>query len=70
MRGEGGLFDGGVPEREWGELLEEVGADDRGLVLQGIESMPAETFEVNIPLRVYGAVLGNKSDNDRTELEI
>jgi hypothetical protein len=39
-------------------------------VLQGIESMPAETFEVNIPLRVYGAVLGNKSDNDKIDLEI
>jgi hypothetical protein len=65
-----GLYDPGVPEREWGELLEEVGADDRGLVLQGIESMPAETFEVNIPLRVYGAVIGNKSDNDRSDLEI
>lgn len=68
--GEDGYYDGGVPEREWGELLEEVGADDRGLVLQGIESMPAETFEVNIPLRVYGAVLGNKSDNDKIDLEI
>ncbi len=38
-------------------LLEEISRDDRGgLVLVAAENLPCESFEVAVPLRVYGAV--------------
>ena len=36
------------------ELLEEVGADDRATTLIAKERLLAETFEVAVPIRVYG----------------
>ncbi|KAL8812526.1 MAG: hypothetical protein Q9200_000961 [Gallowayella weberi] len=38
------------------ELLEEVAEDERGTVSVAVETMPCETFEVIIPLHVYGAI--------------
>jgi RAB6A-GEF complex partner protein 2 len=38
------------------ELLEEVAQDDRGVILAPLERVPLETFEVTVPLRIYGAV--------------
>lgn len=35
-------------------LLEEVAEDERGTVLAAIQAMPCETFDVQLPLRVYG----------------
>ncbi|KAL8748234.1 MAG: hypothetical protein Q9184_007481 [Pyrenodesmia sp. 2 TL-2023] len=35
-------------------LLEEVGKDERGSVSAAIQAMPCETFDVQLPLRVYG----------------
>ncbi|KIW06223.1 uncharacterized protein PV09_02699 [Verruconis gallopava] len=38
------------------DLLEEVIEDDRGVILQGIEGLRVENFEVAVPLRIYGGV--------------
>jgi hypothetical protein len=40
------------------QLLEEVAEDDRGVVLQGVEGLKVESFEVAVPVRVYGGVTG------------
>jgi len=38
-------------------LLEPLSRDDKGgLVLVAVENMPCESFEVAVPLRVYGSV--------------
>lgn len=39
-------------------LLEEIGLDDRGVVLAAAQRLPAESFEVQVPVRVYGSVTG------------
>lgn len=38
-----------------GELLEEVGSDERGVTSLAREVLVADTFEISVPLRVYGA---------------
>lgn len=38
------------------ELLEELATDDRGTTLIAKERLPADTFEIAVPLKVYGAV--------------
>jgi len=49
-------------------LLEEVSRDDRGgLVLVAVESLPCESFEVAVPLRVYGAVTTGLERLERDE---
>jgi hypothetical protein len=45
-------------ETNWGELLEEISSDDRGAILAAVERLPSESFEVQVPIRVYGAVSG------------
>jgi hypothetical protein len=45
-------------EALWDELLEEVSSDDRGTILAAAQRLPAESFEVAVPIRVYGAVSG------------
>ncbi|RMY39621.1 hypothetical protein D0866_01811 [Hortaea werneckii] len=40
---------------EGSQLLEELGMDERGTALIARERLPAETFEIAVPLRVYGA---------------
>lgn len=50
--------EGGVETREWEGLLEEVGRDERGVVLAAVERLECEAFEVKVPVRVYGAVAG------------
>ena len=37
------------------DLLEEITRDERGSVMAGIQMMTCGTFEVNVPLLVYGA---------------
>ncbi|KAH0542767.1 hypothetical protein GP486_008616 [Trichoglossum hirsutum] len=55
-RGGGGSGGGGA-------LLEEVQRDDRGgVILAAVESMACESFEVAVPVRVYGAVVGGVKD--------
>jgi RAB6A-GEF complex partner protein 2 len=48
----------------YADLLEEVSRDDRGVVLASAEALDCESFEVSVPLRVYGALGGN---SDRGE---
>jgi hypothetical protein len=49
-------------------LLEEVARDDRGgLVLVAAESLACESFEVAVPLRVYGAVCTGLERLERDE---
>ncbi|KAF2172896.1 hypothetical protein M409DRAFT_49409 [Zasmidium cellare ATCC 36951] len=38
------------------ELLEELASDERGTTLIAKERLPADTFEIAVPLKVYGAV--------------
>ncbi|KAK0266478.1 Golgi membrane exchange factor (Ric1p-Rgp1p) subunit [Friedmanniomyces endolithicus] len=56
--GQGGL--------EGGEMLEELGTDERGTALIARERLVADTFEVAIPLKVYGAAgvegVGSRSE--------
>jgi hypothetical protein len=42
----------------WDDLLEEISSDDRGTILAAAQRLPAESFEVQVPIRVYGAVSG------------
>ena len=37
------------------ELVEEVARDERGSVSAAVQGLPCETFEVTVPLHVYGA---------------
>lgn len=46
------------------DLLEEVSRDDRGVVLGSAEVLDCESFEIAVPLRVYGALAGNTEKND------
>ena len=47
-------------------LLEEVSRDDRGIVLAAAEVLDCETFEIEVPLTVYGAVMGGV-DRDESQ---
>jgi hypothetical protein len=50
------------------DLLEEVGRDERGMVRIAKERLVAETFEVAVPIRVYG-VAGTEVDRRETETD-
>jgi hypothetical protein len=43
-------------EATWDDLLEEISSDDRGVILAAAQRLPSESFEVQVPIRVYGAV--------------
>lgn len=47
----------GKEESESGQedLLEDIIQDERGTITAGVQSMPCETFDVTVPLHVYGA---------------
>ncbi|KAK3985556.1 Rgp1-domain-containing protein [Cladorrhinum sp. PSN332] len=58
---------GVVREREH-PLLEEISRDDRGgLVMVAVENLTCESFEVAVPLRVYGAVCNGLERLERDE---
>ena len=38
------------------DLMEEVAKDERGSVKAAVQGLPCETFDVTVPLRVYGTV--------------
>ncbi|KAH7090440.1 Rgp1-domain-containing protein [Paraphoma chrysanthemicola] len=42
----------------WDDLLEEISSDDRGVILAAAQRLPADSFEIQVPIRVYGAVSG------------
>lgn len=58
-----GLGIGGFEE----ELLEELGTDERGTTWIAREKMAAETFEVKVPIKVYGARAGVEGMNGSGE---
>ena len=39
-------------------LLEEVARDGRGSVRAAVRGLPCDTFDVTVPLRIYGAIAG------------
>ncbi|KAG9230659.1 Rgp1-domain-containing protein [Amylocarpus encephaloides] len=41
------------------DLLEEISRDDRGVTLVSAEVLECESFEIAVPIRVYGALAGN-----------
>lgn len=50
-------------EKTWegrGALLEELTSDDRGSVLAAVERLNCESFEVAVPIRIYGASTGSE----------
>lgn len=51
-------------EAYWDDLVEEISSDDRGVILAAAERLPAESFEVQVPVRVYGAVSGASESSD------
>jgi hypothetical protein len=52
------------------DLLEEISSDDRGVILAAAQRLPAESFEIQVPLRVYGAVSGAPEDMDEEGLPV
>ncbi|KAH8590269.1 Rgp1-domain-containing protein [Bisporella sp. PMI_857] len=46
------------------DLLEQVSRDDRGIVLGSAEMLECESFEIAVPLRVYGALAGGTEKDD------
>lgn len=52
------------------DLLEEISSDDRGVILAAAQRLPAESFEVQVPIRVYGAVTGAPDAPDEEGLPI
>jgi len=54
----------------WDDLLEEISSDDRAVILAAAERLPAESFEVQVPVRVYGAVSGGPENPDEEGLVV
>ncbi|KAL8651443.1 MAG: hypothetical protein Q9226_004704 [Calogaya cf. arnoldii] len=44
------------------DILEDIAEDERGTVSVAVEAMPCETFEVTVPLHVYGGISQLKED--------
>ncbi|KAH9875066.1 hypothetical protein J1614_004554 [Plenodomus biglobosus] len=57
-------------EADWDDLLEEISRDDRGVILAAAQRLPAESFEVQVPIRVYGAVSGVAEEMDEEGLPV
>lgn len=48
----------------YADILEEVSRDDRGVILASAEVLECESFEIAVPLRVYGALAGNTEKDE------
>jgi hypothetical protein len=57
-------------EATWDDLLEEISSDDRGIILAAAQRLPAESFEVQVPIRVYGAMSGAPETPDEEGLPV
>ncbi|KAF2027554.1 Rgp1-domain-containing protein [Setomelanomma holmii] len=57
-------------ESLWDDLLEEISSDDRGIILAAAQRLPAESFEIQVPIRVYGAVSGVPEGMDEEGLPV
>ncbi|MCJ1313300.1 hypothetical protein MMC25_006977 [Agyrium rufum] len=51
-------------------LMEEIGQDERGRVLAAIEGLPCESFEVDVPIRVYGSLATREDSLEQDEYSI
>lgn len=51
-------------------LMEEVARDERGSVQAAVQGLPCETFEVAVPLRVYGATAKFDEKTEAGEISI
>lgn len=45
-------------DKDWDCLLEEVERDERNIIYSAVQGFPCESFDVTVPLRVYGARCG------------
>lgn len=52
------------------ELLEEIGNDERGRTFAAVQRLSCETFDVAVPIRVYGTVVSSGEHNDLHEYPI
>jgi len=52
------------------ELVEEVASDDRGKVYAAVQKLPCDTFDVSVPIRVYGAAVAYDETNGVDEYPI
>ncbi|OSS50472.1 hypothetical protein B5807_05100 [Epicoccum nigrum] len=57
-------------QQAFDDLLEEISSDDRGIILAAAQRLPAESFEVQVPIRVYGAVAGAPEAPDEEGLPV
>ena len=48
------------PEETQEGLMEEVLEDERGKTLAAVEGLPCESFDVSVPIRVYGTSVGSE----------
>ena len=53
------LGDAEEMEEETCGLMEEIARDERGSVQAAVQGLPCETFDVTVPLRVYGSTAGS-----------
>lgn len=49
------------------QLLEQTSTDDRGVILAAAEMIECESFEIAIPLRIYGALIGRTEKDEEPE---
>ena len=52
------------------DLLEEIASDDRGISRAALEILPCESFEVAIPLTVYGDIIRDTEEEEVLGLSI
>ncbi len=56
----------GDAQSEDKELLESITEDERGTILAAVETLQCETFEVSIPITVYGDTLVAQTGPEET----
>jgi hypothetical protein len=63
--------DKAAPRLQSHHLLEQISKDEKGgLVLAAVENLACESFDVSVPLRVYGAVGSGLERLDRDEAAV
>lgn len=64
------IGDAGALEHGIEDLMEEVSRDERGIVKAAVQGLTSETFDVTVPLRVYGASPGSDKNAEIREFAI
>lgn len=64
------LGDAGGINQDLDDLLEEVARDERGNVKAAVQGLACETFDVTVPLRVYGATAGLDQKTETGDIPI